>query len=374
MKKGKVKNSEFANMKKVHSDNRKYVDKDFHFYLSYSARVAIIFIGVFVLGVLAYSCFNQAFSKEKKELLNYDIKSSIDYDVVLFENPMGIKNNERVDSYLSELVNDISNTINYEYKTDHEVDVNFSYYADVTMELSNNDTKEKFYTNTYPLIEEVKKSSKNSKVAKINQNIQLDYDFYNDKAKEMEQLTNGSVSGKLIIKMYIHIKTNYDKFAKAVEKDDVVEVSVPLLSAQVSSNLISKSEQKDKYEENAKPELVNEPMLFSGVALLILDTMFLLSGISFIFRSQPKKSKYCKLRDGWLEEYDKIIVNVKKMPDIKGKNLISCYNFGELLDAQKILEKPIIYYETVKDQKCTFFILGENDIYEYTLKECDIEF
>ncbi len=370
----RVRDEEFASMKKIHSDANKYVNRDFHFYLSYGCRVALIFVGVFVLGILAYYCFKQSFSKTSKEVLNYNEKTTLDYNVELFDNPLGITNSENVDSYLSELVDNISNNIHYEYRTDHEVTVNYKYNVDVTMELENTNTKKNFHKNTYSLIDEVNETVKNTKIIEINQNIRLDYDFFNDKAKEMEQLAEGTVSGNLIIKMYVKLVTNYEKFAKPVEKEEVIEVKVPLLSSQVSADLVSKDKNSDKYTEEAKPELVNEPMLYSGVALLIVDTVFLLTGISFVFRSTPKKSKYCRLRDGLLEEYGNIIVNVKKMPNIKGRNLMDCYSFGELMDAQRILDKPIIFYEIVKDQKCTFFIIGEGDIYEYTLKECDIEF
>ena len=375
MAKDKVKDKDFANMEKVQSNYRKYVTKDFHFYLSYGARVALIFVAVFLLGVLSYYCFKQSFSKESKESLNYQIDKDVKYNVVLFDNPLGIKNDENTNSNLSELVNDISNDFHYEYTTEKPVDVNYSYDFEVKMVLEDKNTKEVFYTNTYPLNEKkITNSIKNTTVTKIDQNIQLDYDFYNEKAKEMEQLASGPVEGKLILTMHIELETKYDKFAKKVTKDDVIEAYVPLLSNQVSTKMVSEPNSTDKYEENAKPQLVNESMLYSGVAIIILDTMFLLSGISFMFKSTPKKSKYCKLRDGLLSEYDSVIVKARKMPDIKGKNLVDCYSFGELMDAQKIVEKPIIYYEIVKDQKCVFFIIGDDDIYEYTLKECDIEF
>ena len=374
MAKEKVKDKDFANMERVQANYRKYVSKDFHFYLSYGARVALIFVGVFVLGVLSYYCFKQSYSKESKETLKYQINKDVKYNVILFDNPLGIKNDANTDSNLSELVNDISNDLHYEYTTAKPVDVTYSYYVDVKMVLEDKNTKEVFYTNTYPLYEKVSNNIKNSSVTKIEQNIQLDYDFYNDKAKEMEQLATGPVEGRLELIMHIDLKTKYDGFAKAVSLEDTIEAYVPLLSNQVSTKLVGDAEKNDKYEEKAKPELVNETMLYSGAALLIIDTMFFLSGISFMFRSSPKKSKYCKLRDGLLSEYDSIIVKARKMPDIKGKNLIDCYSFGELMDAQKIIEKPIIYYETVKDQKCVFFIIGDDDIYEYMLKECDIEF
>lgn len=374
MSKKKVRDDEFETMKRVHSNANKYVSRDFHFYLSYGARVALIFVGVLVIGILAYYCFKQSFSKVSKEVLNYDEKTTLDFSADLFDNPLGVTNDEGVDSYLSELVDNINNSIHYEYHTDHEVNVKYKYRVDVTMELENADTKKNFHKNTYSLIDEVSDTVKNTKIVQIDQGVKLDYDFFNEKAKDLEQLADGVVSGNLILKMYITLETNYEKFAKPVTKEEVIEIKTPLLSSQVSSVLVSKEKNADKYMEEAKPELVNESMLYSGVALLIVDTMFLLTGVSFIFRSTPKKSKYCKLRDGLLDEYGSIIVNVRKMPSIKGKNVMDCYSFGELMDAQRILNKPIVFYELVKDQKCTFFIVGDNDIYEYTLKEADIEF
>jgi hypothetical protein len=44
------------------------------------------------------------------------------------------------------------------------------------------------------------------------------------------------------------------------------------------------------------------------------------------------------------------------------------------MDAQRMLEKPIIYFEIIKNQKCTFYIIDDKDVYEYTLKECDLEY
>ena len=104
--------------------------------MSYGARVALILICVFILGVLAYNCFRQSFSKESRDILNYEIKTDLKHEVVLFENPLGIKNDKNTDSNLSELVNDISNDIHYEYITGDDVDVDITYYVDVKMSLA----------------------------------------------------------------------------------------------------------------------------------------------------------------------------------------------------------------------------------------------
>ena len=75
-----------------------------------------------------------------------------------------------------------------------------------------------------------------------------------------------------------------------------------------------------------------------------------------------------------MKTYDRIIVNTKKLPRFGDTNIIDCYDFNELLDAQETLELPINYHEIVKNQKCVFYIKNGKDIYKYTLKECDLEY
>ena len=119
---------------------------------------------------------------------------------------------------------------------------------------------------------------------------------------------------------------------------------------------------------------VNTIYSYFGLACLIIATLLAIRFISLIMLLKPKKSKYCALRDGYLKDYDRIIVNTKSLPRFGDTNVIDCYDFNELLDAQETLELPINYYEIVKNQKCVFFIKSGKDIYKYTLKECDLEY
>ena len=80
-------------------------------------------------------------------------------------------------------------------------------------------------------------------------------------------------------------------------------------------------------------------MLLSGIALLIVDTMFLLTGISFMFRTVPRKSKYCILRDGLLKEHDSIIVNVKELPKYNDLKIIKTNTFENNKENINVLYK-----------------------------------
>jgi hypothetical protein len=59
---------------------------------------------------------------------------------------------------------------------------------------------------------------------------------------------------------------------------------------------------------------------------------------------------------------------------VEGQNIIDCYSFSELLDAQDTLKKPILYNEIVKNQKCIFLIVDGENVFRYVLKEVDLEF
>ena len=371
MKKIKLTDKDFSKMVKVPNDVTKYVDNKKGFYFSYSLRVILIFLSIFVIGYLSYICFRDSFTKEQKTELNYSEKAAMDYKIQTFaDNPLGINSS---DNYLAELVDQISTDVLYSYELDQNVDVKYSYFVEGVMELRDKENNGSFHKDSNVLVSKIEKELTNTNKIVINQNINLDYDYYYEKAKDIIDLAGASV-GDITLKMYIEMSIKYAEFDDIVTKSSVVEVLIPLLDSQVSVKLVDDLNNKDTFVKVIKPELKNEPMLYAGISLLILDTIFLLVACSFVFRTTPKKSKYCILRDGLLQEYDRLIVNSRKMPKIHGHNIIDCYSFSELMDAQKMIEKPIIYFEIVKNQKCIFFLIDENDVYEYTLKECDIEY
>ncbi len=376
----KVKDEDFARMKKVYSNRRKYIEKDYHFYFSYSIRIALMFLCIVVLAALAYKCFDDSFSEEKNVTLNYKEKASIDYDVTLLENNLfdeGVLN--PADTYISGFIDDISTDFKYDFELDSESNIEYTYYVDTIMEIKDNKTGDVLSQKFNNLIPETSKEIKNTKVLNFTQNVNLDYDSYNNLAKTLKESDelkdlNADVNGNIYLKLYIDVRVSNDNFKKVLKHSDVIEVKIPLLSTQVDVAMTEKIDNKHTYIQHLNAELINEPMLFIGIVLLIVDTIFLLVTFSFVFKTTPKKTKYMKLRDGLLKDHDSIIVNSKNIPSDEGYIVIDCYSFSELMDAQKLLNKPIIYNELVKNQKCIFVIVSDNELYKFVLKEVDIDF
>ncbi len=376
----KVKDEEFANMKKVYGSSRKYVEKEYHFYFSYSIRVALMFLCIVILAVLSYKCFSDSFSKPKNVELTYSEKASIDYSVKLLQNNLfeqGVLN--PADTYISGFIDDISTDFKYDFKLDSTSNIEYVYYVDAITELKDNKTGAILSQSNNELIPRTSKEIKNTKVLNFVQNVNLDYDSYNNLAKELKESDklkdlNANVSGNIFLKLHIDLKVTNDKLEKEIKHSDVIEVRIPLLSTQVEVAMIDNIDNKHNYIERLESKLVDEISLFIGIILLIVDTIFLLVTLSFVFRTTPKKTKYMRLRDGLLKDYDRIIVNSKNIPKVDGYSLIDCYSFNELLDAQKLLNKPIIYNELVKNQKCVFVVVSDKEYYKFVLKEVDIDF
>ena len=75
-----------------------------------------------------------------------------------------------------------------------------------------------------------------------------------------------------------------------------------------------------------------------------------------------------------LREYDRIIVEAKNNIIISPEqNIIDVKSFEELLDARDNLEKPIIFKEIHKGQKCEFVVKNSYEVYRYILKLTDLE-
>lgn len=375
----KIKDSDFEKMEKVYSPRNKYVSKGFHLYFSYSMRVFFMFLAIFVIAVISYMNYVNSFSKTEDVEMNYEISGKIDYKVSLLPgNPFESGNLSAVNTYIADYIDDVSTDFFFNYEVGEKSDIKYNYYVNAIMELRSDKDGAVLSRKEDILVPKVSKEENDTKELELKQNVNLDYNHYNNLAKEFANSVykeHGiNISGNLYLEMHVALETKNDDFDKAQEKEKVIKVEIPLLSTQVKAFMVDSINEKDIYTEHEAAELVSKSSLFVAISLWIVDIIFLLLVCSFIMKSTPKKSNYMRIRNSLLREHDNIIVNSKNDPDFRGYNVINCANFEELIDAQKVLGKPIIYHELVKNQKCMFIIVNDKDVYRYVLKEADIEY
>ncbi len=375
----KVKDSDFARMEKVDAPLNKYVDRGFHLYFSYSVRIFFMFLAIFVIGIISYMNYLNSFSKSYDTEMSYEEKANIDYNVTLLPgNPFESGNLSAVNSYIADYIDDISTDFYYDYEIGKESDIEYTYHVNAIMELKSDKDGLVLSRREDTLVPEISDDQEDTKILNLKQNVNLDYNHYNNLAKEFSNSIRNEhgidITGHLYLEMHLNVVTTNDEFSTPIKEDKVIKVEIPLLSTQVKAAMVDSINNKDVYTEHEASVLVSKSSLFVAISLWIVDIIFLLLVCSFIMKSTPKKSNYVRIRNGLLKEHDNIIVNSKNDPDFKGYNVINCASFQELIDAQKVLNKPIIYNEYIKNQKCMFIIINDNDVYRYVLKEADLEY
>ena len=363
-------------MKKVGNQHNKYVDKDYKFYLSYQIRVILMLIVITLLCLCSYVCFRASFSLASKKTLLVYKDATIDNEVKVFDKDFFSYNGEDNEVYLSDVIDDIVVKLDYDFNGSFEGNYHYDYVVDLNMVLKDSDGK--VISNNTDRIVPIKtvnnETLKDVKKVSIKEDVIVDYDMYNKKALAVKNTYGVDVTGDLYLKYIVNIYGNLEGFDKEVKDTQEIYVKIPLLSNKVDVKLDNTKFESVKYSNFDKPKVVNTYLLYLGIVLMIVAVIVGLLVIAFIYSVTPKKSKYCALRDGILKDYGHIIVNSKRIPKIEKYNIIDCYSFSELLDAQKMIDKPIVYFEIVKNQKCMFFVVGENDIYKFVLKECDIDY
>lgn len=375
----KVKDSDFEKMEKVYTPRNKYVSKGFHLYFSYGVRVFLMFFAIVVIAVVSYLNYVNSFSKSTSVTMPYEVSGEIDYNVTLLPgNPFETGNLSAVNTYIADYIDDIGTDFVLDYAVEYESDIEYSYYVDATMELKSDKDGSVLSRKVDTIIPEVKNEVKSTDELNLKQNVNLDYNHYNNLAKDISKSIRNehgiNITGNLFLEMHVDIEVHNKEFKNPVNTSKVIKVEIPLLSTQVKAFMVENIDEKDVYTEYEAARLTSKSSLFVAISLWIVDIIFLLLVFSFIAKSTPKKSNYMRIRNGLLKDHDNVIVNSKNDPDFKGYNVINCATFEELIDAQKVLNKPIIYNELVKNQKCMFIIISGNDVYKYILKEADIDY
>jgi hypothetical protein len=273
--------------------------------------------------------------------------------------------------YLSDVVNTVETNFDYKLNFTRGMNYKYSYSIDGALYIDSEDSKKNLITNKYNYAKQDVISGVDDSSVRIQVPINLNFKEYNDFVKNYKRKYGVSVVSKLVVKMTVNYEGTADIFKDKHKKTSVVEMIIPLGEKETSVG-VAKIDKSDKFVEENGNKLVNDVLLCAGIVLFVLAIILLFNSISFLLKLIPKKSKYNKKKDEILKNYDRVIVLSKKEPDIYGLKVIECTTFNELFDAQQSLDKPIVYYELIKNQKALFIIHNGTEVYRYILKECDL--
>ncbi len=343
-------------------------------YLSFSLRLVvsiILFLIFFGLGI--YFIVN-SMNIIHEESITYKEEGNVDYSVCLNENEFfNDKCLSKDMSYVASLIKTIPLNFNYKFSlSSGSLTEKMEYEIIGKLTITDKDNNSNYFEKKYTLLDKTTSDVKNNNnLYEIDKKIDIDYDYYNSiatKFKSQYGVDSDSYLDVILI-VYNHAPVSYN-----IPAFSTTSIRIPLSQKSVQIKMTSNEvkENQDKVVLTNEFNITNWFYLLTGIISSIISIIFIIIVIRKLELIRAKKSDYDKSLAKILKEYDRVIVNTKSLPDYKNYCLMKIDSFSELLDVRDNLRLPIMYYSVVKHQKAIFYILHENNLYLFTLKEADV--
>ena len=343
-------------------------------YLDFNVRfIANAVILLLCVVGLVCSIF-MAFRVTKNEIIQYRENSNVDYKVYLKKNDFYEKpflNKDMV--YVASLIDKIAINFDYNFKVNEKSDIDFKYNIVAKLLITSQNNSKVFYEKDYTLVEEVTKDMISEKEFNINEDVTIDYSFYNNLANQFKSNYAVSTISYLDVTLQVVERSKDSNFYELRNSNRTV-LSIPISEQEVNINLDNKKVNDEK-QIVSKARLIvrDQRYLFVGGVFLLLICIFVIRIIRKASAMTTKVSRYDRYINRLLRSYDRIIVNVKTPPRLEDYNVIKVESFEELIDVRDNTKEPIKYFVITEHQKSEFFVTNNNDLYLYVVKEIDLK-
>ena len=375
-KKKEKKKSTTKNIKnEVVEDNNVFEEKHLkrHLYISYHTRI-ILYIILFLLSFISCLYFaSKTLEREKLTPIPYTQKNNIDYKVYLNKNEFYEQDYlEMNKAYIASLIKYIDINYKYLFQINDFSYIDFDYEILADLIIENNGGSKRYFEKTYTLLDNQSKQLRNNKEFVINENIKIDYGYYNQLANSFRS-TYG-VDTNSYLNVYLNVKMQSDKELNyTINENNKLNIKIPLSEKAIEISFDSNNNEITKRVVPEGKMLFNIKYLIIESVLLIISSILLIIIIKKLMIFTKKVSLYDKYVNNIIKEYDRLIVEIHNTIDFSKYNVIKIKNFSELLDVRDNLKVPILYYNITKHEKGIFYIKNNDDIYLLTIKNIDLE-
>ena len=329
----------------------------------------------FVICILAFSCtilfmYKKGYFEEKKVTLRYQENNDIDYKVYLKKNEFfEDKYLGKGKTYITSLIDHINVDFNYNVAFDHIVNGEYKYYIYVTIESGKSNGSANYWSKDYKITDEKTVKVKNTGEYKVHENVDIDYNKYNKILMSFKKtLGLTSASGTLKICMMIDNKVEGNEVSAPIESK--LLLSMPLSEMTIEAAIDSVENDSVKSVDkiiNAERARVSKAL----GAIYVVATIFLIALIFYLDKKKKDLNKYENTLKKILNTYDSIIVNVKRIPDVRDFKRIEVASFEELLDAHSEVRMPINFYRD--GDKSYFLLVNDKTVWIYKMGKLNVQ-
>ena len=332
---------------------------------------------IIIVFILSLSFLGIYVNRSKGYYVSYDETSKIDYKVFLKENEFFDNNYIGTNQqYIASLIEYIEADFYYDLSLEEkDIEYKYSYRIEANLNVKQKGTNLSLYNNDIELLKEIEKTS-NLKNVSIEENIKIDYNYYNDLIKKfinVYELEN--IESTLTVNMYVNIIGSCEDFVENKEKESVMSLQIPLstktMAIDINDNLIV----SENNLMQCKSIYTNNYIfiVLSGIFMFI-DTCLIGLTFRYIIKTRTAEDLYEKELKKILNNYGSYIQTLSNDFAFSEYQLLKVETFTDMLEIRDTIRQPILMKQN-PEKTGAYFVIPSNSkiLYVYRLKVGDLK-
>ena len=340
-------------------------------WLFYMLIPTLIMLGLTVL-VLKGSMYTK-----EESIIGYNEVGNIDYKVFLKENNYYKEQYLGKDmQYVASIIKDIVPTFTYEMHSEEKMEYTYNYKVSADLIISDpNDNNKVLYKRPSLLVKDTKEKVTGGSF-RVDQDVSINYDEYNNYVNAFKKEYALSVNSKLVLTFNIDVTGKSPALKEDFKKSSKLVIAIPMSEQTINIGIdTSDINNSGTLERNYMSQIKKPVALVLGIIVGILSLALLYIVIYNFLTNRSKTDVYKATIKSILREYDRAIVSSKTADTIDESkyNVIEVPRIEELLDAHDSTGKPILYNEDTENDISTFIIVSDEILYKYRVVKKELE-
>ena len=340
-------------------------------WLFYMLIPTLIMLGLTVL-VLKGSMYTK-----EESIIGYNEVGNIDYKVFLKENNYYKEQYLGKDmQYVASIIKNVVPTFTYEMHSEEKMEYTYNYKVSADLIISDpNDNNKVLYKRPSLLVKDTKEKVTGGSF-RVDQEVSINYDEYNNYVNSFKKEYALSVNSKLVLTFNIDVTGKSPSLKEDFKKSSKLVIAIPMSEQTINIGIdTSDINNSGTIERNYMSQIKKPVALVLGIIVGLLSLALLYIVIYNFLTNRSKTDVYKATIKSILREYDRAIVSSKTADTIDESkyNVIEVPRIEELLDAHDSTGKPILYNEDTENDISTFIIVSDEILYKYRVVKKELE-
>lgn len=330
-----------------------------------------------ILLILTFFVFKGSLYTDSEAVVSYNEVGNVDYKVFLKDN--SYYSDDYLGSgmqYIASIIDSVNTSFRYEMHSLEAMEYTYKYNINALLVITDpNDNNKILYKKSYPLVSDKENVISNNSF-RIDGDVSIDYDEYNNYVNAFKKEYALSVKSKLIITMEVVVNGKSDVLKEDFNKTSKLVTSIPMSEQTINIGIDTSDIDNSGFLEKNYLSLIKKPVaLVLGIIVFILSLCLLYISLYTILCNRTKRDIYKSTVRGIMREYDRAIVSSKAdlSIDFDKYNVIDVANILELMDAYDSTGQPILYSEVIPDKESIFVIISGDILYRLVINRGELE-